>query len=238
MVRIMKKDKFTYILIFGLFAVYIILIIVAFYNLENFSDVNTAATDNITIILDAGHGGEDGGAVANGIIEKDINLSITKKLGALLKSAGFSVKYTRTSDTMLNAEGATLRERKISDMKNRLSMFNGSEKNVVISIHQNKFTQEAYSGTQVFYSPNNENSAKLSEAIRENIVALLQPDNKRETKKADRGIYLLYNADTPAILVECGFISNAQEAHKLKDNDYQNKIAFAVFSGLLEYYNE
>lgn len=238
MVRIMKKDKFTYILIFGLFAVYIILIIVAFYNLENFSDVNTAATDNITIILDAGHGGEDGGAVANGIIEKDINLSITKKLGTLLKSAGFSVKYTRTTDTMLNAEGATLRERKISDMKNRLSMFNGSEKNVVISIHQNKFTQEAYSGTQVFYSPNNENSAKLSEAIRENIVALLQPDNKRETKKADRGIYLLYNADTPAILVECGFISNAQEAHKLKDNDYQNKIAFAVFSGLLEYYNE
>lgn len=238
MVRIMKKDKFTYILIFGLFAVYIILIIVAFYNLENFSDVNTAATDSITIILDAGHGGEDGGAVANGIIEKDINLSITKKLGTLLKSAGFSVKYTRTSDTMLNAEGATLRERKISDMKNRLSMFNGSEKNVVISIHQNKFTQEAYSGTQVFYSPNNENSAKLSEAIRENIVALLQPDNKRETKKADRGIYLLYNADTPAILVECGFISNAQEAHKLKDNDYQNKIAFAVFSGLLEYYNE
>ena len=234
----MKKDKATYLMIFGLFAVYVILIILAFYNLENFSDVNASAADDMTIILDAGHGGEDGGAVANGIIEKNINLSITKKLGALLKSAGFNVEYTRKSDTMLNAEGSTLRERKLSDMKNRLSMFNSSEKNIVISIHQNKFTQEAYSGTQVFYSPNNENSAKLSEAIRENIVALLQPDNKRETKKADRGIYLLYNADTPAILVECGFISNAQEAQKLKDNDYQNKIAFAVFSGLLEYYNE
>ena len=234
----MKKDKATYLMIFGLFAVYVILIILAFYNLENFSDVNASAADNMTIILDAGHGGEDGGAVANGIIEKNINLSIIKKLGSLLKSAGFNVEYTRTSDTMLNVEGSSLRERKLSDMKNRLSMFNSSEKNIVISIHQNKFTQEAYSGTQVFYSPNNENSAKLSEAIRENIVALLQPDNKREIKKADRGIYLLHNAETPAILVECGFISNAQEAQKLKDNDYQNKIAFAVFSGLLEYYNE
>ena len=117
-------------------------------------------------------------------------------------------------------------------------MFNSSEKNVVISIHQNKFTQEQYSGTQIFYSPNNENSAKLSEAIKENIVSLIQPQNKRETKKADNNIYLLYNANVPAVIVECGFISNAQEALKLKDNDYQNKIAFAVFSGFLEYYNE
>lgn len=234
----MKKDKITYILIIGLFTVYVILIIAAFYNLENYSSVNTYAVNDVTVILDAGHGGEDGGAVANGIIEKNINLSITKKLGGLLKSAGFNVQYTRSNDTMLNADGSTLRERKISDMKNRLSMFNSDENNVVISIHQNKFTQESYSGTQIFYSPNNVNSARLSEAIRENIVALLQPQNKRETKKADRGIYLLYNTTTPAVLVECGFISNAQEALKLKDNTYQNKIAFTVFSGFLEYYNE
>lgn len=234
----MKKDKITYILIIGLFTVYVILIIAAFYNLENYSSVNTYAVNDVTVILDAGHGGEDGGAVANGIIEKNINLSITKKLGGLLKSAGFNVQYTRSNDTMLNADGSTLRERKISDMKNRLSMFNSDENNVVISIHQNKFTQESYSGTQIFYSPNNVNSARLSEAIRENTVALLQPQNKRETKKADRGIYLLYNTTTPAVLVECGFISNAQEALKLKDNTYQNKIAFTVFSGFLEYYNE
>ncbi|MBQ7504078.1 MAG: N-acetylmuramoyl-L-alanine amidase [Ruminococcus sp.] len=234
----MKKDKVTYIMIFGLFAVYIILIIVAFFNLDNYSSVSASALDNITIVLDAGHGGEDGGAVANGIIEKDINLSITNKLCALFKTAGFNVKFTRTNDAMLNSEGSTLRERKLSDMKNRLSMFNSSEKNVVISIHQNKFTQEQYSGTQIFYSPNNENSAKLSEAIKENIVSLIQPQNKRETKKADNNIYLLYNANVPAVIVECGFISNAQEALKLKDNDYQNKIAFAVFSGFLEYYNE
>ncbi len=234
----MKKDKTLYIMIFGLFAVYVTLIILAFYNLENYSSINASTANDVTVVLDAGHGGEDGGAVSNGIIEKNINLSITKKLGTLLKSAGFNVKYTRNSDIMLNDKGSTLRERKVSDMKNRLSMFNCNENNVVISIHQNKFTQESYSGTQIFYSPNNENSAKLSEAIRKNTVALLQPQNKRETKKADRGIYLLYNTTAPAVLVECGFISNAQEALKLNDNDYQNKIAFAVFSGFLEYYNE
>ena len=233
----MKKDKFTYILVFGLFLVYVLLIIIAFYNLDNFSAVNASKTGNITIILDAGHGGEDGGAVANNIVEKDINLSITKKLSDLFKSAGFDVVTSRNSDLMLNTEGSTLRERKLSDMKNRLELFNNSESNVVISIHQNKFSQEKYSGTQIFYSPNNEKSSKLSDAVKKNIVTLIQPQNTRECKKAGREIYLLYNTKVPAVIVECGFISNYEEALKLKDNEYQNKLAFAIFSGFLEYYN-
>ena len=234
----MKKDKATYILIFGLFIVYVLLIVIAFCNLDNFTAVNASGVDDVTIILDAGHGGEDGGAVANDIVEKDINLSITKKLSALFRTAGFKVVTTRNSDTMLDTEGPTLRERKLSDMKERLRLFNNNENNVVISIHQNKFTQEQYKGTQIFYSPNNEESSKLSEAIRENIVALLQPDNTREIKKSTRDIYLLYNTNVPAVIVECGFISNGEEAAKLKDDKYQNQIAFAVFSGFLKYYNE
>ena len=234
----MKKDKITYVLIFALFAVYVLLIIIAFYNIDNFAAVNASTTDNVTIVLDAGHGGEDGGAVANGVVEKDINLSITNKLGELFKSAGFNVVTTREKDSMLNAEGNTLRERKVSDMRNRLALFNSNEKNIVISIHQNKFTQEKYNGSQIFYSPNNENSQKLSEAIRNNIVKLIQPDNTRECKKATNDIYLLYNASVPSVIVECGFISNYEESLKLQDNNYQNKISFAVFSGFLEYYNK
>ncbi|MCR5653946.1 MAG: N-acetylmuramoyl-L-alanine amidase [Ruminococcus sp.] len=234
----MKKDKATYILIFGLFAVYVLLIIIAFYSLENYSAVSAIKTDEVTIVLDAGHGGEDGGAVANNVTEKDINLSITKKLSELFKTAGFNVVTTRNSDIMLNTDGSTLRERKVSDMKHRLNLFNNNRNNVVISIHQNKFNIEKYNGSQVFYSPNNEDSLNLSEAIRKNIVNLLQPQNSRECKKATRDIYLLYYADVPAVLVECGFISNEEEALKLKDNNYQNKIAFAVYSGFLEYYNK
>lgn len=234
----MKKDKTTYLLVLGLFVVYVLLIVIAFCNIDKFSAVNATGTNDITIVLDAGHGGEDGGAVANGVVEKDINLSITKKLAEIFKANGFSVITTRDNDTMFNAGGNTLRERKISDMKNRLELFNGSEKNVVISIHQNKFSQERYSGTQVFYSPNNDNSKLLADSVRNNIISLIQPDNTRECKKASRDIYLLYNSTTPAIIVECGFISNTEEALKLKDENYQNKIAFAVFSGFLEYYNK
>lgn len=234
----MKKEKITYILLFGLFAVYVILIIVSIKNINNYTAVNSFNTKDITIILDAGHGGEDGGAVANGIVEKDINLSITGKLKDLFKTAGFNVITTRDSDTAFKAVGSSLRERKISDMKNRLALFNNNERNIVISIHQNKFTQEEFKGSQIFYSPNNEESKNLSEAIKNNIIKLIQPDNNRNTKEATRDIYLLYNAKVPAIIVECGFISNTEEASKLKDNNYQNKLAFAVFTGFLEYYNE
>ena len=226
-----------FILIFGLFVVYVLLIIIAFYNIDSLSAVNANGKNNVTIVLDAGHGGEDGGAVANGIIEKDINLSITNKLRDLFKSSGFNVVTTRDSDSMQDADGATLRERKVNDMKKRLSLFNENESNIVISIHQNKFTQEAYSGAQVFYSANNIDSSNLSEAVRSNIVAMLQPDNTRECKKATNDIYLLYNAKVPAIIVECGFLSNYNEAQMLKNDTYQSKMAFAVFSGFLEYYN-
>lgn len=233
----MKKDKVTYLLVLGLFIVYILLIIIAFYNIDNFSEVNAVIPSDLTVVLDAGHGGEDGGAVANNIVEKSINLSITNKLYELFKCNGFKVIKTRSADKMLNSEGNTLRERKVSDMKNRLELFDNNTNNVIISIHQNKFTQEQYNGSQVFYSTNNPNSKELAESIRKNIVNLLQPNNSRECKQATNSIYLLYKTTNPAIIVECGFISNYIEAQKLKDENYQNKIAFAVFSGFLDYYN-
>lgn len=231
----MKQNKAAYILIFALFIVYVTLIVIAFWNLDRFTAAVSKNSFRETIVLDAGHGGEDGGAVANDIIEKDINLSITNKLADLFGNAGFNVVMTRSRDEMLNPEGETLRERKVSDMKNRLALYNSDENNTVISIHQNKFPQEKYYGAQVFYSANNPDSAILAESVRNNITALTQPDNTRECKAATKDIYLLSNSTVPSIIVECGFISNYNEAQLLKSDDYQMKLAFSIFTGYLNY---
>lgn len=233
----MKYKK--YIILIALFAVYIFLIAYTLINLDNY--VETASPiygKSVTVIVDAGHGGEDGGAVDNGIVEKDINLSVSKKLYELLKVSGINVKMTRTDDTMVNPKGNTLRERKVSDMKNRLELFNQSSDNIVLSIHQNKFTQEKYNGAQVFYSQNNMESSELAECVRNNLTTLLQPLNKRECKPAEKNIYLLYNSKVPSVIIECGFISNVNEAKLLKSDEYQNKLAFAIFTGFMDYYNK
>lgn len=230
------RNKTVFIYIF-LFLIYIFLIIIAFANIDRISSVNSFSENMPAIIIDAGHGGDDGGAVANGITEKVINLSISKKLRSIFKASGFNVIMTRSSDKMINTEGNTLRERKVSDMKNRLNIFNNNDNNIVISIHQNKFSMEQYHGTQVFYSANNKNSALLAESIKNNVKALLQPDNNRETKIADKNIYLLYNSKACSVIVECGFISNINEAAKLKSESYQNELAFAIYTGVMEFYN-
>jgi len=181
------------------------------------------------IILDVGHGGEDGGAIgAGGIVEKDINLSITLKTAKFLRFFGYDVKLTRKTDIMTCDEGLdTQRERKISDIKNRLAMLNDSQCLCFISIHQNIFGGDAR-GAQVFYSKNEPESKKLAETLQYGISSLLQPENKRVIKEATKDIYLLHHAENPAVLVECGFISNSKEAALLSEDGYQNKMAFAI----------
>lgn len=192
-----------------------------------------------TIVLDAGHGGEDGGAVADdGTMEKNINLQILLKLKKLCKAFGYNVVTTREADEAIYDENTDgIRNQKVSDMKNRLKIFNQSKNNIVLSIHQNKFSDGKYSGSQVFYSKNDDNSLVLANYVKNNITKLIQPDNKRESKPADKNIYLLWNAEVPAVIVECGFISNSQELELLKTDDYQNRITFAIFCGLSDYCN-
>lgn len=188
------------------------------------------------LVIDAGHGGEDGGAVSKGgIAEKDINLSIAGDVSDLLKLMGFDVVQTRTGDNDLSNGESTTRERKTADMKKRLEIFESDPQNTVISIHQNKFSESKYHGTQVFYSPNNELSAKLAESIRFSVRSLLQPDNERECKAADSGIYLLKNTSQPAVIVECGFVSNENELNLLLDENYQKRLALAITTGFLDY---
>lgn len=212
------------------------LIYTAFNDNTDIIQVVSAEKNTPVVIIDAGHGGEDSGAVDNGLLEKDINLDIALKLRDFLISSGYTVVMTRDTDiSIYDSSSSTVREKKVSDLHNRLSIINSSENNILISIHQNKFEQSKYYGAQMFYSKNNADSERLAESIRQSVTGLLQPDNKRELKPAENTIYILDKATVPSIIVECGFLSNPQEAQKLSDENYRTKMAFAIFCGFLDY---
>ena len=202
------------------------------------AEANSSTVQKV-IILDAGHGGFDGGAqAADGTKEKDINLAITLKLAEFYKLGGFDVILTRSADMGTETDpNDTIAHRKVSDMKNRLALLNANPNGLFVSVHLNKFTTSSVSGAQVFYSPNNDNSYHLAESLQKSLIKHLQPDNNRTVKKSDKTIYLLKNAKIPAVIVECGFLSNKQELELLKTNDYQSKLAFSLYCGTLEYFN-
>lgn len=186
-----------------------------------------------TIILDAGHGGEDPGAVANGLNEKELNLSIVNKMAAFLKLSGCNVVLTRSDDRLLYNSGEENRK-KYYDLYNRLQFAKEYPDAVFISIHMNKFPMESCKGLQTFYSMNDPRSATLAEVLQEASMLAI-PDNRRTIKSDNRTIFLLKNLQMPAVIVECGFLSNGEEAQKLADPSYQNKLAFALASGIGEY---
>lgn len=190
-----------------------------------------------TIVLDAGHGGEDGGATtATGVLEKDINLAITQKLRSLLEASGIQVVMTRDTDTDLSDSSLeTVRERKVSDLHNRLKLAEEIDNGILVSIHQNHFSESQYYGTQIFYSPNTPESQSLAECLRSPVVEMLQPENKRECKPASSSIYILWNATHPSVIVECGFLSNPSESQKLQNETYQYQMAFAIWCGILDF---
>ncbi len=198
-----------------------------------------ASAPPVEIVIDAGHGGEDSGAVANGILEKDINLDIALDLRDILTACGCRVIMTRTEDRAIyDSSASTLREKKVSDLRNRTALVNDGENRILVSIHQNKFEQSRYSGTQIFYSANDPRSFRLAESLRSSVTGMLQPENRRELKPADDNIYILKNAKVPAVIAECGFISNPEEAEKLSDPEYRRKMAFAIACGVLDYLKE
>ena len=199
--------------------------------------VKSQNTTEFTIIIDAGHGGEDGGAIGiDGTNEKDLNLQIAKKLNDFLSLLGYKTHMVRTTDTALNDDGLnTIRERKVSDIRNRAKLMEIYSNCYYISIHQNKFDDSAIWGAQVFYSPNTDSSKELAEFVQETIIKNLQPKNHRKVKPSGTSIYVLYKATKIAIMVECGFVSNQNELSQLKDNAYQNKMAFTIAQGIVNY---
>lgn len=183
-------------------------------------------------VVDPGHGGEDGGAVSiTGVPESGINLAIAKRLDALLGFYGEHCYLMREEDISLHdPEAQTLREKKVSDLHNRAETVQELEGAILVSIHQNMFPQSRYHGSQVFYAPT-QGSQALAEALQTALQTHLQPDNSRQAKPIGDNVYLMNHVDCPAVLVECGFLSNPEEEAQLRREDYQTKLA-AVAAGV------
>lgn len=185
-----------------------------------------------TIIIDAGHGGEDGGAVScTGVMESQLNLQIAQRLDGLLNLLGYRTNMLRNKDIALySPDVSSYSEKKVSDLKNRVRMINTVSDAVLISIHQNNFTQSQYRGAQVFYATTDE-SQVFAEMTQNNLRQALDPVNKREIKTAN-GIYIMEHITCPGILVECGFLSNPDEEALLRDETYQKKIAVVLATSI------
>lgn len=189
------------------------------------------------VIIDAGHGTPDSGAVGiSGSLEKDINLEVALKLQKLLEQGGAHVLLTRADDNAVTQDlEQKIREIKRSDLNNRRNFKNDSGCDAFVSIHMNKFPQSQYSGAQVFYADKPESSRLLGEHIQHRLKENLDPENNRVAKKADGNIYILKNSSVPSVIVECGFLSNPAEEAKLLDANYQDRVAFAVYYGIMDY---
>ena len=234
----MKKHKLSVIIILVLFLI-IISILILYTSSCNQKAIATSVCVSAfdTVILDAGHGGADGGAVApDSTEEKLINLQITLKLKAVLELYGYNVILTRADDNSIHDKDASsLRQQKVSDIRNREKIIKAHPDAIFVSIHQNNFYDTSVHGAQVFYSKNNMLSRTLAQSISESITSDVQPDNPREIKKSGTEIYLLYHSQIPSVMVECGFLSNYEDLTKLKDAAFQKKIAVSIAKGIINY---
>lgn len=194
---------------------------------------------NKTIIIDAGHGLPDGGAVGiNGSVEQGINLDITLKLQRLLEQSGANVILTRSDSNAIYLNASErIKNNKINDLKLRKSIIESSNSDIFISIHMNKFEQSKYRGAQVFYSEIPKESELLAKLIQSNIKLIADQNNNRQIK-VNKDVFLLKNTKIPSVLIECGFISNAEEEKLLNDEIYQNKIVYAIYHGILDYFEK
>lgn len=198
--------------------------------------VKTVGINNVktkkTVIIDPGHGGIDVGTVGtDGSLEKNINLSISLDLYDYLMVSGINTVLTRDGDYEVYRAGE---KRTKSDLYNRMDFINSVPDSILISIHQNHFENEAEWGTQVWFSPNDEISPTLADKILRSVKKNIQPENKRENKVSDNSYYILYKAQKPSVMVECGFVSNKNENNKLQDKEYQKDMAYSILAGICE----
>ncbi len=236
----MRKVKWNVVFVALTFCACIGVICYTAFKMDDIVSTSTLIQqDDLMVILDAGHGGIDGGcSTADGKTEKGINLNIMLSVRDLSKMFGYNVEVTRDRDKSIHDKGVTgIRNQKISDMENRLALFNKYTNAVCVSIHQNTFSDPKFNGAQMFYSDKNASSEQLAAIMQQKFVANLQPDNQREIKLCGDELYLCYYCNNPAVMVECGFLSNYEEAAKLTNTEYQQKIAFTIFSGINDFVN-
>ena len=226
-----------------IYMISIIMISFCAFSLKDSSEESVLASalpvSNHVIILDAGHGSPDGGAEsADGITEQELNLEIVLKLQELLEQSGCVVILTRSDENgIYDADKETIREKKVSDMKKRVEIGNESEAEIFVSVHLNKISQEQYSGHQTFYQKNNEKSKELALFIQDNLNFAVQKESKREILSLT-GKYIMDNVKIPTVTVECGFLSNYNESQLLQTDDYQMKIAWGIYCGIMDYFYE
>lgn len=192
--------------------------------------------EKFVVVLDAGHGGSDPGKVGiNQCLEKDINLSIVKMLKEFLEASDVRVVLTREDDNGLYSESDD--RKKMADMNRRVEIIKETAPDLVVSIHQNSYHQEAIKGAQVFYYKDSEKGRLLADTIQERFTYVLGADNRR-VAKSNNNYYLLLHVPCPIVIVECGFLSNWDEAAKLCDDSYQERVAWTVHMGIMQYLNE
>lgn len=195
---------------------------------------NREQKEKLCIIIDPGHGGEDGGAVSvSGRAESAYNLEISIRLNDLLRLMGYQTKMTRNQDISIYTKGETLSQKKASDLKERVRIINETENALLLSIHQNHFPQEKYAGPQVFYA-GTEGSEALAKPLQQILSAGLCPGSRRSEKKA-KGIYLMEHIRCPGVLIECGFLSNYREEAALREPRYQKKVSGLIAAGVSQY---
>ena len=208
-------------------------------NINTSKTVATMATpvSSKTIIIDAGHGGEDGGAVSNdGVSEAEINLKIALKLQQLLEQSGSNVVLTRSDNNAIyDVDKKTLREKKNSDIRNRVKIGNGSSADIFVSIHLNKIPENQYYGWQTFFKDGNEDGKRLATCIQNNLNETMQKENKRTPLKINN-VYIIKHVEIPTTIVECGFLSNLEEEKKLLEDSYQDRLAWGIYNGIIDYF--
>lgn len=188
----------------------------------------------VTVVLDPGHGGVDGGAVSNnGVEEADLNLAVALRVNDLLRFLGQRTVMTRTEDVSIHTEGESIRARKASDIRNRVALVNGTENTVLLSIHQNSLPSSAAThGAQVFWNQQ-EGANELAELVQDTLNGCINQGNEKQAKQIPATIYLMKHIASPGILIECGFLSNAEEATRLQEPAYQTRLAAAITAGYL-----
>ena len=224
----------------------IIIALLAFsFSIENNTEKskgNTITTTSTpvsgkTVVIDAGHGIPDEGAESsNGTTEAETNLKIALKLQNLLEQSGSTVILTRSDENAIyDLDSKTLKQKKISDIHNRVKIGNESHADIFVSIHLNKIPQPQYDGWQTFYREGDEEGAKLAKQIQENLSKNIDKENNRIAKTIDN-IYIIKHVEIPITIVECGFLSNPEEEKKLLDDEYQNKLAWGIYNGIIDYF--
>lgn len=237
MIVLSKKKIILYVTVFICF-LFVFSFQIGDFTKESVETVNLPVSEKV-IIVDAGHGQPDSGASSNGgIAESDLNLKIAKKVQNLLEQSGTTVLLTRSDENAIyDANSSSIREKKVSDIKNRVKLGNESSADIFVSIHLNKIDDASASGWQTFYNKKSDEGKKLSTQIQNGLNEVMLTENNKIPKAIDN-VYIVKNVEIPTTIVECGFLSNSDECNKLQQDKYQDRLAWGVYNGIINYFYE